>query len=165
MSNENRTKTCSKCGEEKNIAAFAKNKQKGDEDGYLGICKICHNQYYRDYYSNRLNMEKHVKRVYKNKVSYRKVLQLYKESIGCQICGYKKCHAALEFHHLDRDGKSHNISKLNSRSVSKDRLAEEIKKCILVCSNCHREIESGITFAPDDIKPLDIFEDDRFLGK
>ena len=60
----------------------------------------------------------------------------------CSICGYDKCIKALEFHHLDRDDKEFGISK-NGHTRSWDRVKLELDKCILVCSNCHREIEDG----------------------
>lgn len=58
----------------------------------------------------------------------------------CQVCGYNKCIAALDFHHLDpkiKDKKPIGIMYL-------EEALEEIKKCILVCSNCHREIHAGL---------------------
>ena len=55
----------------------------------------------------------------------------------CQKCGYNKCEAALEFHHIDPTNKEMNFSKM--RLVSHQRMIEELKKCILLCSNCHRE--------------------------
>ena len=61
----------------------------------------------------------------------------------CQICGYAKHQGVLEFHHVDPATKSFGISGGGySRSWSKIR--EEMRKCILVCANCHREIELGI---------------------
>ena len=58
----------------------------------------------------------------------------------CERCGYNKCIAALEFHHLDPDEKSFNLTG-STRGIEKQ--LEESKKCILVCSNCHREIHNG----------------------
>lgn len=61
----------------------------------------------------------------------------------CECCGYNKCIEALEFHHLNPEEKDFNISdrdiKLNWEEIKK-----EIDKCILVCSNCHREIHNGL---------------------
>ena len=59
----------------------------------------------------------------------------------CQICGYNKCIQALEFHHLDPSKKDFSIS---GKSYSFQRLKSEIDKCIMVCSNCHKEIHNGI---------------------
>jgi hypothetical protein len=57
---------------------------------------------------------------------------------GCSICGYKKCLAALEYHPLF--SKERAVSK-SFHSIRK--IKEEIKKCIVVCSNCHREIHEA----------------------
>lgn len=59
----------------------------------------------------------------------------------CQVCGYDRYNGALEFHHIDESNKSFTIS---GKSISFDRLRPELDKCILVCSNCHREIHGGL---------------------
>lgn len=60
----------------------------------------------------------------------------------CQICGYNKCANALEYHHLDPKAKDFTISSKWSRSW--ESTCEELKKCILLCANCHREIHAGL---------------------
>lgn len=59
----------------------------------------------------------------------------------CQICGYNRCINALEFHHLNPKEKDFTIS---GGTKSFDSLKPEVDKCILVCSNCHREIHAGL---------------------
>ncbi len=60
----------------------------------------------------------------------------------CQICGYKRFQGALDLHHIDPKTKEFGISyKGYSRSWVK--IQTELDKCILVCANCHREIEGG----------------------
>lgn len=59
----------------------------------------------------------------------------------CQICGYDRCINALEFHHVNPEEKDFTIS---GGTKSFDTLKPEIDKCILVCSNCHREIHAGL---------------------
>lgn len=54
----------------------------------------------------------------------------------CEFCGYNKCIAALEFHHLDPEKKESHPNKITSWS----KLEKEIEGCILLCSNCHREV-------------------------
>lgn len=61
----------------------------------------------------------------------------------CMICGYNKYIGALEFHHLNSNEKEFHIAKCG-HSRSWDRVKQEIDKCILVCSNCHREIHAGL---------------------
>jgi predicted HNH restriction endonuclease len=56
----------------------------------------------------------------------------------CRICGYDN-HVALEFHHIDPREKGFEISDVQAWA----RIVEELKKCELVCSNCHREIHAG----------------------
>lgn len=60
----------------------------------------------------------------------------------CERCGYDKCIDALEFHHLNPQEKDFGLSDGRTRSFS--RVKEELNKCILVCSNCHKEIHSEI---------------------
>ncbi len=80
--------------------------------------------------------------------NYRKQLKLkaieYKGG-KCQICGYDRCIQALEFHHIDPSTKTASVS---TASRGWDWVKQEIDKCILVCANCHREIEHGITVMP-----------------
>lgn len=60
---------------------------------------------------------------------------------ACSRCGYDKCINALEFHHLDPLTKE---VKDEFRGWTWARILKEIEKCILVCSNCHREIHSEL---------------------
>lgn len=61
------------------------------------------------------------------------------ESFGgkCSLCGYNKCLAALEFHHVE--GKKEAPSSI-IHSWSWERAKKELQKCVLLCSNCHREV-------------------------
>ena len=59
----------------------------------------------------------------------------------CQCCGYNKCLAALEFHHTDPSKKSPTYHK-RFCYWGFERQKEELENCIIVCSNCHREIHS-----------------------
>jgi hypothetical protein len=66
---------------------------------------------------------------------------------GCVICGYDRCVAALEFHHLDPSTKRFALSREGvTRSFAEAQ--EEARKCVLLCSNCHAEVESGVTEVP-----------------
>lgn len=60
----------------------------------------------------------------------------------CALCGYDKCNSALEFHHINPSEKDYQLSSGSTRSLNRDFV--EARKCILVCSNCHREIHSGL---------------------
>jgi hypothetical protein len=69
--------------------------------------------------------------------------KLVEEAGGrCALCGYNRSQAALEFHHRDPSQKLFAISHQGvTRSLARAR--EEARKCVLVCANCHAEIEAG----------------------
>jgi transposase len=75
----------------------------------------------------------------------RKVKQQLVDDAGgrCSVCGYSRCIAALEFHHLVPADKSFSLSHRGvARSLDKARL--EASKCALLCANCHAEVEAGV---------------------
>lgn len=75
----------------------------------------------------------------------RRVKQLLVEEAGgaCALCGYDRCIAALHFHHLDPAQKRFALSHRGvSRSLAKAR--REAQKCVLLCGNCHAEVEAGM---------------------
>jgi predicted HNH restriction endonuclease len=60
----------------------------------------------------------------------------------CDICGYSKCHDALDFHHLDSNQKDFGLSQAGlTRSWL--RTKNELDKCIMLCANCHRELHNN----------------------
>lgn len=60
----------------------------------------------------------------------------------CSVCGYKTCVDALEFHHVNPSEKEFTISKRPCRALEK--LKKELDKCILLCSNCHKELHHNL---------------------
>lgn len=76
----------------------------------------------------------------------------------CSICGYHRCINALEFHHINPEQKEMKISCNGGMAFEKQ--ITEIKKCVLVCANCHREIHSF----PWEFKDLKTnYSEDRYL--
>lgn len=65
----------------------------------------------------------------------------------CGLCGYDRCVAALHFHHIDPDDKQFHIA-LRGAARSLERVRLEVKKCVLLCANCHAEVEAGVTALP-----------------
>ncbi len=61
--------------------------------------------------------------------------------LKCTKCGYDKCFAALEFHHIDPKEKKAKVSDFWQKCITKERI-EEIDKTITLCSNCHREFHT-----------------------
>jgi DNA-binding CsgD family transcriptional regulator len=71
----------------------------------------------------------------------------------CLLCGYDSCPAALQFHHVDPRGKAFALSREGvTRSLAHARA--EARKCVLLCANCHAEVEAGYRDLPASVKAL-----------
>ena len=79
------------------------------------------------------------------------------ESLGgsCVCCGYNRYFGALECHHIDPSLKKFSFGSVQANSVAWTIIVEELRKCVLVCANCHREIEKKILEIPADAKRFD----------
>jgi len=66
----------------------------------------------------------------------------------CQCCGYNTCSSSLAFHHIDPSIKDLSFGKIRANPKSWEKIVNELKKCILVCHNCHSEIHAGIRTLP-----------------
>ncbi|MET0603190.1 MAG: hypothetical protein ABW167_14485 [Baekduia sp.] len=74
--------------------------------------------------------------------------QLIKEAGGaCGLCGYDRYPGALQFHHLDPASK---VFEISGRGVTRslDAARAEARKCVLLCANCHAEVERGFADVP-----------------
>ncbi len=79
----------------------------------------------------------------------RRIKQALIEEAGgaCLCCGYNRCVAALQFHHVEPGDKSFELSRRGvTRSL--ERARAEAKKCVLLCANCHAEVEAGVRTLP-----------------
>ena len=65
---------------------------------------------------------------------------------ACAVCGYNRSHRSLQFHHVDPSTKSFPMTMARGKSIAAYR--HEAAKCVLVCANCHGEIESGLIASP-----------------
>lgn len=80
------------------------------------------------------------KRTYQSSLDKLAVLRTERGNC-CEICGYDRCSAALQWHHLDPKQKEFSIG--NRRGLSLEQLREETSKCQLLCANCHVEVHNG----------------------
>lgn len=112
-------KKCSKCKEEKTLDCFY---LKVKENRWSSWCRACLYQTQTDRWIDRK----------------KKAIELMGGK--CCECGYNKNYAALEFHHLDPIQKEYEWVKLRLRNW--DNIIKELKKCILLCKNCHVEIHN-----------------------
>lgn len=77
----------------------------------------------------------------------------------CCICGFNAFQDALEFHHVNPSNKSYQLSSGNCYNLLSD--LQEVRKCALVCSNCHKGLHGGYLTLPDNWD----FYDEEFAGE
>jgi cytochrome c553 len=64
----------------------------------------------------------------------------------CAVCGYRRSIVNLHFHHVDPATKRFSLTVASGKSIAAYRA--ELTKCVLVCANCHGEIETGLIDSP-----------------
>jgi hypothetical protein len=77
-------------------------------------------------------------KVHNNKQRIKEKINKLKKGKKCLHCG-ESHQACLEFHHVITDEKVNEICNMFTR-YTEEEIMEEIKKCIIVCANCHRKI-------------------------
>lgn len=130
-------KRCSGCKRNLSTDLFGKNRAK--YDGLNAYCKECRNSYMKTWYSN--NRDIHGERTKKVKKVHKTILaQFVREakSKPCMDCGITYPYYVMDFDHRNPDEKVLTINQAQGLGWSISRIREEIDKCDLVCSNCHR---------------------------
>jgi len=125
-------KKCPKCNITKESSLFSK--CKGRADGLNPYCKECHSVYRKDYYEN--NKERRLKLNAIRVKGYKDWYKNYKKDLKCERCGFNKHPAALDFHHKNNN-KEYNVSQMVVQGYSPKSILKEIKKCEVLCRNCH----------------------------
>lgn len=79
---------------------------------------------------------------------HQKVRQILRDEAGgcCAICGYDRTPLNLHFHHVDPSQKLFAVNSAAGKAIA--TLRAEAAKCVLVCANCHGEIECGLIESP-----------------
>ena len=77
----------------------------------------------------------------KNFQQRRKINIVYVLGGKCSVCGYNKCIQALDAHHINPEEKELTLSE--NHNIATIKILEELKKCTLLCANCHREYHAG----------------------
>lgn len=122
---------CSFCNKDLYRSPSTKNRGK-----YVFCTYGCKNKFYGP---RRIKKNKIRNRICDQKnIRYKKEKAIEYKGGRCELCGYNKCIAAFDFHHINPQEKKYNIKDLMTRKW--DLVKEEIDKCILLCSNCHREL-------------------------
>lgn len=134
-------KLCSKCGENKPESNFyIRDKRTGRLHAQ---CKQCYSQQraksYRQHYQKykatyRVNAQRRRQRL---RDEFRKNMIAYADGKYCIDCGETDS-VTFEFDHIDPATKSFNVSQAVRLGYSWEKVLEEIKKCQIVCANCHK---------------------------
>jgi len=93
-----------------------------------------HKEYSRRYYEK--NREAIIAKTSHSKIEQRKKWTAFKSTLKCINCGYSHP-AALDFHHVILGPDNIKVHRLLANQAY-ERIMEEIKKCVVLCANCHR---------------------------
>jgi hypothetical protein len=126
-------KYCPQCKKNKELNDFSNNKR--NQDGKQRTCKVCMAEHQSKHYNK--NKEKYFEREKEYIKTKQNRINILKSECGCKKCGDKRYYV-LNFHHINPNEKEFNIGDYLKR-VSWETVENEIKKCIVLCSNCHNE--------------------------
>lgn len=164
---EVRLKKCTKCGKELPLDQF--HKYSRTKDGLRNSCKDCTNAmnrvyreshkdeldnywqvYHRDYY------KKNKDRIYEKQQAYREGKRNFMDSLKtpCVKCGETRLYI-IDFHHKVPSEKRFGLSTRFERA--EQEVAEEAKKCVCLCRNCHGEFHHLYGINPSN--PLEALEE------
>ena len=120
---------CSKCHVGKSKEDFYKNNNRPSK--ISSWCKQCSKKNKKEHYKNNK------KRYIENGLKGKEWFMDYKKTLSCERCGFSHP-AALDFHHKNPLTKAFKLSDVAFVKKNKNIIFEEIKKCEVLCSNCHR---------------------------
>jgi len=123
--------TCKTCYIEKPLECYTSSQQKPK-----GRCKDCQKEYSRGHYLK--NKESYLLRDDLKRKEHKDLAARYKD-VPCRDCGVKYAPHIMDFDHLNSKEKSFTISRASQMGKTLEQVIEEIKKCDVVCANCHRQ--------------------------
>jgi hypothetical protein len=102
-------------------------------------CRECTLIYNKKYVTKHRNNNPELYRKYKISTieKDRNTINEYKQNSGCKKCNEKRFWV-LDFHHIDPSQKSFTIGNDIKYKSLEEKLIE-VEKCIVLCSNCHRD--------------------------
>ena len=72
----------------------------------------------------------------------------------CCLCGFDSFQEALEFHHVNPNEKEFTVMGTSQTSKALEKQIPEVKKCVLLCANCHRGVHANLLKIPEDWQNL-----------
>ena len=126
-------KYCPRCDLEKEDVDFSKRKLRSGKEILQSICKLCNKLAHKKHYIE--NKQDYIDKAKKNTLKNVEFVNKLKEESPCKDCSKFYPSYVMDFDHvLDKLYGIANIVRAKSRKT----LLEEIAKCEIVCSNCHR---------------------------
>lgn len=98
-------------------------------------------EYHREWYQKNKERRKAINRACRQRLQAR--YQAYKQTLKCEICSEDEP-CCLDFHHLNEHDKEHNIANMIANTYSWEKIMTEVKKCAVLCKNCHTKVHAGI---------------------
>ena len=123
---------CSKCHIDKDESEFSRNKKR--KNGYSNVCKTCKKEYQDEWYLT--HKKEQYDRANDNKNKVRKYVKHVKDTTPCADCGNPYPYYVMDFDHREGN-KKFNLG--DAMQYGFNKVVKEIKKCDVVCANCHRE--------------------------
>ncbi len=132
-------KFCPKCLVKKRLTEFYKRKRGPRAGEYYEKCKDCMKARGRNYY--HLNRERQLKLALTRRHKYREDCKEFLRKLKnrpCQDCGKRYPTCVMDFDHRAGEIKLREVATMVARGWSLKKIIKEIKKCDIVCANCHR---------------------------
>lgn len=130
---EDGLKVCKSCKTEKPLSEFYSNgRHSSGRVKYKPSCKLCETGKVSKQKQYRINT----------------IIQEHGREYKCELCGYDKNYAAIEFHHIDSNTKEFSkadIPTATSLEKIRELLKYELPKCAILCANCHREFHNPLS--------------------
>lgn len=124
-------KTCGKCKKEKPLIEYCKNRY-NKKDGLSRVCRMCSREYIRQHYL--AHKEYYIKKAFRDREKIKDYIRQQKNG-PCVDCGMQYPYYVMDFDH--KEGKKEFCLHVGWR-YSLPKIKAEIKKCDLLCANCHR---------------------------
>jgi hypothetical protein len=147
------SKVCSRCQEEKALSEFRRHSK--NKDCWQSWCNCCHNIGNAQYrVANKEEINNHLREYYsRNGDRIREERKSSRDAVygrifnhfggECYICGYQEpFYEVYDCHHINPADKVEIISKMIHLDWD-TVLLPELKKCVYLCSNCHRKVTKG----------------------
>ena len=96
--------------------------------------------YNKKHYAENTNYYK--EKAKRARATHKKCCRALKVGLSCKVCGVGDP-IVLDFHHRDESSKEFSVSEGKRRGYSRQRMLDEIEKCDVLCSNCHRRHHHG----------------------